>query len=275
MGQTNIAWANQVSNPWTGCRKKSKACTFCYAEAVAERFGGNAFPNGFELTWKWNELDRIARMRKSGQIIFVCSMSDFFLEDREFGLEPGTMDAARDRCLEVYASQIANANRFLLLTKRIESAQRYLSTRRLPPNIWLGVTVESPNHYDRIHTLTSISAAVRFLSIEPILAPMPSLPLESIDWVIVGGESGSHLNDPKVAEKRAIVHKVDRHWQPRPDRIGWITDIQQQCREQGAAFFMKQWGGATPNSAGHLIAETVFRTYPSPKYYRLEGFKWK
>lgn len=262
---TGIAWADLTSNPWTGCKKKSEACVHCYAETVAERFKGKAFPNGFELTFKWHELDAIKKMRTYGKTIFVCSMSDFFLDDHEFDLPIGTMDAARDRCLEMYCSDYAQSVqglRIMLLTKRAEVMTRYFSAREIPQNIMLGVTVESPRHYNRIESLQSLNPVQRFLSIEPLLAPMPGIPLAGIDLAIVGGESGSHLHDPAIASKRALVEKVRGGWKPRADRIDWVRDIHAQCLQADARFFFKQWGGANSGSAGHELDDQIYQPAP-------------
>ncbi|RKX27034.1 MAG: hypothetical protein DRP45_02065 [Candidatus Zixiibacteriota bacterium] len=101
-----------------------------------------------------------------------------------------------------------------------------------PENVWMGVTVESNRYLERIDDLRRVDAPVRFLSLEPLLGPIPRLDLDGIDWVIVGGESGPGA---------------------RPIKEEWVLDIQEQCRKQHAAFFFKQWGGVNKKKSGRLL----------------------
>jgi protein gp37 len=112
-----------------------------------------------------------------------------------------------------------------VLTKRAERMKRVCSTQIAGPlpNAWLGVSVESPAYYGRIHHLQRTPAAVRFLSCEPLLAALPDLPLEGIDWVIVGAESGPGA---------------------RPMKEPWVEEIIAQCQAAGASVFVKQLGTA-------------------------------
>jgi protein gp37 len=135
----------------------------------------------------------------------------------------------------------AQAHQFQVLTKRPERLERLSKTIAFAPNIWIGVSVESPAYYWRIKHLQRVPAAVRFLSCEPLLTALPDLPLDGIDWVIVGGESGRHA---------------------RPIHEAWVRSIKAQCAEAAVPFFFKQWGGVNKKKAGRLLDGHTFDQMP-------------
>ena len=228
MNASAIEWTDATWNPVTGCIKITPGCDHCYAERFAERFRGtpgHPFENGFDLTLRPERLSQPLSWKRP-RMIFVNSMSDLFHKeiptefiDRVFD----TMEAA-DRHL------------FQVLTKRSALMKRYLERRydrgKAPRHIWCGVSVEDCTATARIRHLQAAPAAVRFLSIEPLLAPVGEIDLEGIAWVIVGGESG-----PKA----------------RPMDKRWVIDIRDLCERENVAFFFKQWGGRTPKSGGRRL----------------------
>lgn len=212
---SRIEWTEATWNPTVGCTKISPGCKNCYAEDMARRLramGVKDYENGFRLTMLPHRLDEPLSRRKP-TIYFVNSMSDLFHKN--------VPDAFID---QVFATiEQASGHTFQLLTKRAERLAHYFSTRTVPRNAWLGVSVEDRKYgVPRIDHLRLIDASIRFLSVEPLLADVRELDLTGIDWVIVGGESG----------RRA-----------RPMNPAWVERIQEQCDEQGVKFFFKQWGG--------------------------------
>ncbi len=250
MNETAIRWTEKTWNPWSGCEKITAGCRYCYAETLAEgKRGSPAFRNGFELTRRPHKL-REPFALKEPSLIFVNSMSDFFWDQ--------VSDAERDAAVDVIEQ---TPHEYQVLTKRPENALRYSRRRRLPRNFWMGVTIESQSTAGRLDILKEVDAEIRFVSAEPLLTPL-TLDLTGIAWLITGGESGRHLNDPAIAEKRALVSRVGNKWVPRPDRISWIQSIRDQCEFFGTAFLHKQWGGYRPDSAGHLLDGREHSDYP-------------
>jgi protein gp37 len=131
---------------------------------------------------------------------------------------------------------------FQILTKRADRMLQLAPRLKWTPNIWMGVTVENQQHVDRIDRLREVPAAVRFLSLEPLLGPLPELNLSNIDWVIVGGESGPGA---------------------RPMDPEWVIDLRDQCLEANVAFFFKQWGGVRKKKAGRLLEKRTWDQMPS------------
>ena len=213
--RSRIEWTEQTWNPTAGCTKVSPGCKHCYAETMANRLqamGVQGYENGFALTLVPERLEQPLTRRKP-TVYFVNSMSDLFHE--------AIPDGYIDRVIDVIAKSPQHT--FQILTKRAERMAAYFSTRPVPPNAWLGVSVEDRQHgLPRIEHLRRIEAQVRFLSAEPLLGDLGKLDLRGMHWVIVGGESG-----PKA----------------RPMNKAWAESIQQQCRDQDVAFFFKQWGG--------------------------------
>ncbi|MFA6605124.1 MAG: phage Gp37/Gp68 family protein [Patescibacteria group bacterium] len=252
MNETPIAWTELTWNPMSGCVPVSEGCRHCYARTFAERKRGTpAFPNGFDLTLRPHKLREPERV-KSPSLVFVNSMSDLFW----------------DAVPETYRDQVMTTiercprHTFQILTKRPEAMRDY--SHRLPfaPNVWAGVTVESQSHVDRIDVLRQVDAHLRFVSVEPMLSPLPGLSLAGVDWVIVGGESGSHLwkhPDRGLVERRAGA------WSPRPERVQWVLDVRDQCHAAGVPFFFKQWGGPLPTSGGKLLDGRAWAEFPSPR----------
>lgn len=215
MSQSRIEWTEATWNPTVGCTKISAGCKHCYAEAMAVRLhamGTPGYENGFKLTILPDRLSEPLR-RKKPTVYFVNSMSDLF--------HKSIPDSYIDQVFDVIARSPQHT--FQVLTKRAERMAQYFRNRIVPPNAWLGVTVEDrKDGVPRIDKLREIDATIRFLSVEPLLEDIGEINLTDIHWVIVGGESGSRA---------------------RPMRPEWVDPIRQQCEESGAAFFFKQWGG--------------------------------
>ena len=221
---SKIEWTDATWNPVTGCNKVSPGCKLCYAERMSKRLkatGMVKYRNGFEVTWHPEALEIPLRWRKP-RTIFVNSMSDLFhyrVPDQ----------FVRD----VFAvMEQANWHRYQVLTKRPERVVKLDSDLPWTTQIWLGVSVESDRYLHRIDLLRECGAATKFLSLEPLLGPLPDLNLESIDWVIVGGESG-----PRA----------------RPMEADWARDIQRQCEDAGVPFYFKQWGGVFKKRNGREL----------------------
>lgn len=214
MGQKSaIEWTESTWNPLTGCTKISPGCKNCYAERMALRLRAMGQPNyinGFALTLHEQSLALPLRWR-SPQRIFVNSMSDMFHEDvpAEFIL----------RAFDVMHR--ANWHNFQVLTKRAARLAELDHRLTWTPNIWMGVSVESQSYIERIDHLRQTGAAVKFLSLEPLLGPLDGLRLQGIDWVIAGGESGPGAREIKAE---------------------WVASIRDQCCDARVPFFFKQWG---------------------------------
>lgn len=213
MKTTKIEWTDKTWNPITGCTKKSTGCLHCYAEVMTRRLkamGLDKYANGFNVTLHNDCLTEPLRW-KGAHNIFVCSMSDIFHEDVPFEFVDRMFDIIR----------ATPQHRYQILTKRAERMAEYFLLRDIPSNVWLGVTVEAQTSKFRIDLLRNLDASVKFLSCEPLVEDLGKLDLTGIDWVIVGGESGS---------------------QARPMLEEWVLNIKQQVEEQYARFFFKQWG---------------------------------
>lgn len=260
LNKTAIAWTEATWNVWSGCRKISPGCTHCYAYTFAENKRGTlAFPDGFDLTYRPHKLADAMKL-KTPSLIFVNSMSDFFLADAEFGLDPGTMDDRRDAVLNVMEQ---TPHQYQVLTKRPVEMLRYSRQRKLPSNFWAGVSVDMQHFASRVDLLRQVEAEIRFISAEPMLSQL-KLDLADIDWVIGGGESGNHLYNLEICRKRGLA-EYDRalhQWQPRLDRYHWAQELRDQCVTQNVCFFWKQWGGARPTSAGREIDGQAWSEFP-------------
>lgn len=219
-----IEWTDATWNPVTGCTKVSPGCKHCYAERLARRLqamGNPRYRNGFAVTLQPDQLTLPLRWRTPKRI-FVNSMSDLFHD-------AVPVDYLR-RVFEVMVQ--AEWHIFQVLTKRAERLAALALGLPWPANVWQGVSVENSRYTWRIDYLRAVSARVRFLSVEPLLGPIPDLCLDGIHWVIVGGESGPNhrLVDP-----------------------AWVRDIRDQCLTAGVPFFFKQWGGWTAKSGGRVL----------------------
>ncbi|CUQ65503.1 DUF5131 family protein [Candidatus Nitrospira inopinata] len=230
---SGIEWTESTWNPVTGCTKISPGCKHCYAERMAERLqamGQPNYVNGFQLTLQPHMLELPLKWKKP-QTIFVNSMSDLFHEQVPLEYIKTVFDVMGR----------AHWHRFQVLTKRAERLGEVSPSLEWTPNIWMGVSIESDEYRYRIEHLRRTGAAIKFLSLEPLLGPLTDLDLTGIDWVIVGGESGPHA---------------------RPMDPAWVLDIRDQCRRADVPFFFKQWGGPNKKRAGRLLENKVWSEMP-------------
>jgi protein gp37 len=233
---SSIEWTNATWNPVTGCTKISPGCAHCYAERMAKRLkamGQARYRNGFRVTLQPDVVELPLRWRKP-RMIFVNSMSDLFHKD-----VPAEFIA---RCFAVM--ERASWHTFQVLTKRPERAVELAGELCWPRNVWMGTSVESAKYVARIHDLVQLPASIRFLSMEPLLGPIPDAPLEGIHWVIVGGESGPGA---------------------RPMEREWAIQIRDRCRRFHVPFFFKQWGGACKWKGGRQLEGQVWDAMPEPQ----------
>lgn len=239
---SEIEWTESTWNPVTGCTKISPGCKYCYAERMAKRLeamGQTNYANGFRLTIQEHMLDLPLRWKRP-QRIFVNSMSDLFHKNVPFEYI--------NAVFQVMAR--AHWHQFQVLTKRSERLRELASRLSWPLNVWMGVSVENERYTCRIDDLRETPAAVKFLSLEPLLGPLLGLDLRKIDWVIVGGESG-----PKA----------------RPIDPEWVRDIRDQCTSAHVAFFFKQWGGRNKKRAGRILDNRTHEEIPTQKASYPEG----
>ena len=237
--KSKIEWTHATWNPVRGCTKISAGCAHCYAETFAERFRGvpgHPYEQGFDLRLVPEKLFEPLRW-SSPRMIFVNSMSDLFHKD--------VSDAYVAMVAEVM--RIANWHTYQVLTKRSEHLCEMLRTdlRWLAQesHIWWGVSVENRRHgLPRIEHLRGAPAAVRFLSIEPLLEDLGAIDLSGISWVIVGGESGHGA---------------------RPMKAEWVRSIRDQCREAGIPYFFKQWGGPRKSVPGRELDGRTYDAMPA------------
>jgi protein gp37 len=224
MAKSVIEWTGSTWNPATGCSKISPGCKNCYAERMAKRLQAMGQPNyakAFELAIHPHALGLPLSWKKP-QTIFVNSMSDLFLEGIPIDFIKKVFEVMNQ----------AHWHTFQVLTKRSERLAEL--SRELPwsSNIWMGVSVENADYAYRINHLRSTGAAVKFLSMEPLLGPASNINLHGIDWVIVGGESGPGA---------------------RPMKEEWVVGIKEQCIRTKVPFFFKQWGGVHKKKAGRML----------------------
>ena len=221
---STIEWTEATWNPVTGCSKVSDGCKHCYAERMAKRLQGMGQPNykdGFKVRVHPKTLQIPIRWKKP-RMVFVNSMSDLFHEKVPFEFIQRVF----------FVMQEADRHTFQVLTKRSERLLEVAPDLNWPENVWMGVSVENSKNLNRIDDLVRVPAAVRFLSLEPLLGPLPGLRLQGIDWVIVGGESGPGA---------------------RPMNRRWVADIRDRCGDHSVPFFFKQWGGTRKKQAGREI----------------------
>ena len=239
MSQTSsIEWTDATWNPVRGCTKISPGCKRCYAETFAERFRGvpgHPYEQGFDLKLIPEKLGEPLKW-SSPKKIFVNSMSDLF--------HPDVPD---DYILKVArVMEVADWHTYQVLTKRADRLASLLNTKlkhaALLKHIWWGVSVENRKHgLPRIDHLRSTPAAMKFLSVEPLLEHLGPMNLQGINWVIVGGESGHGA---------------------RPLDPNWVLDIRDQCKAANVAFFFKQWGGVRKKAAGRMLEGRTYDGYP-------------
>ncbi len=235
---SRIEWTDATWNPVRGCTKISAGCALCYAHRFAERFrgvAGHPFEQGFDLLLVPSKLEEPYRWRKPRRV-FVNSMSDLFHPD-----VPHAYIGKVGRVM-----QGTPHHTYQVLTKR-HQRMRELLTGKLSwmgelPNAWFGVSVENQHQgLPRLEALRDTPAAVRFLSIEPLLEDLGEIDLRGIDWAIVGGESG-----PRA----------------RPMRESWVLRILEQCRRDGVPFFFKQWGGVRKHKNGRTLNGRTYDEFP-------------
>jgi protein gp37 len=214
MATATAEWTDVTWNPVRGCVKVSPGCASCWAERFAERFrgvDGHPFQQGFDLRFVPGALDQPARWRTPRRVL-VTSMSDLFL------------DAIPDDYIEQVFSVIRDNPRhtFQILTKRSERLADLAPRLTWPENLWMGVSVESDGYTWRIVDLARVPAAVRFVSFEPLLGPIPDPPLTGVHWVLAGGESGPGA---------------------RPTEADWVRALRDRCADQGVPFYFRHWSG--------------------------------
>lgn len=237
MALSSIEWTEMTWNPTTGCTKISEGCKFCYAEIMTKRLKGmglEKYSNNFELTLHDSTL-RIPYSWKKTKLVFVNSMSDLFHKDVPLSFVQKVFRVMNEN----------NKHIFQVLTKRADVLLKYSNKLNWTKNIWMGVTVENEAELTRTEYLKKIPAHLKFLSCEPLLGPLPSLDINGIDWVIVGGESGR---------------------KPRPLKEEWVIEIQTKCAESGIPFFFKQWGGTNKKKNGSDLNGQTFKEMPQLNY---------
>jgi protein gp37 len=230
---SSIEWTESTWNPLTGCTKISPGCKHCYAERLAGRLqamGNPNYYNGFELTLHEHVLELPLAWKKA-RTIFVNSMSDLF-----------HCDVPTEFVLRVFDTmRRADWHQFQVLTKRSDRLLELDPLIDWPPNVWMGVSVENDKYAYRANDLRCTRARTKFLSVEPLLGPVPSLTLEGIDWVIVGGESGPGA---------------------RPLRKEWVVSVRDKCLAAKVPFFFKQWGGVNKKKAGRDLDDRTWDETP-------------
>ena len=232
---SKIEWTEMTWNPVTGCEKVSAGCTHCYAERLAKRLhamGVERYRDGFKVRLHEDLVDLTLKWRQP-RLIFVNSMSDLFHEQVPVEFIQRIF-ATMERCPE---------HRFQILTKRSKRLVQLAPQLPWPANVWMGVSVEDARVVSRITDLRMVPAVVRFFSCEPLIGPLEDLPVDGIDWVIAGGESG-----PKA----------------RPMRHEWVESILRQCRASTTPFFFKQWGGVRKDLTGRELNGRTYDEMPRP-----------
>lgn len=231
--RTAIEWTEATWNPTTGCDRVSKGCDNCYALTLAKRLkamGSQRYQDdgdpttsgpGFKLTSHDDLIDRPHRWAKP-RLIFVNSMSDLFHPDVPLEFIQRVFTVMTDTPRHTYQ----------ILTKRSHRLASLAGDLDWPPNVWMGVSVETDRYTFRVDHLRAVNAAVRFISAEPLLGPLPSLDLSEIHWLIAGGESGHHAREMQES---------------------WVLELRDHCAAEDVKFFFKQWGGRTPKSNGREL----------------------
>ncbi|MDR0319217.1 MAG: phage Gp37/Gp68 family protein [Rickettsiales bacterium] len=242
---SNLEWTDATWNPLVGCSKYSDGCKNCYATPIAERLreqGIAGYKNGFKLTLRPERLE-IPLHWKKPRLVFVDSMCDLFHDD-----------VPLEYIRKVFAiMKRADWHTYTLLTKRSERMRELAPQLEWLPNIVAGITIESNKYRDRLEDLRAVPAHMRYLSLEPLLDKIEPLDLTGIDWVIVGGESGSNA---------------------RPMDIDWVREIRDWTLAQGKAFWFKQYSehgcyGAVPPP---ILDKMEYKQFPEFKRGNLSLF---
>lgn len=279
---TNVGWTDLTWNLWSGCRKVSPECKFCYAEALTEqRRGLPAAPHGFELTVRPKNLrDPATALKRFGPSLIFCeSMSDIGLDDAELTVDErarlqaagyATLDSLR---LDFFtAIERSPDHRYQILTKRPQRLLRFVrdylgaSARRVLASCWIGVTIGHERSLSRLPDLLAfrdLGARVLFISAEPLLCDLvgAGLKLDGVDWLIAGGESGTHIADDRHAGRFIVYRPGRKAWVPRAR--AWVARLRDEAARVGCAFFFKQWGGPKPDSTGRLLDGVEYDGMPS------------
>lgn len=249
---TAIEWTDQTWNPVVGCSAVSPGCTNCYAIRMATRMSENpATPqyhgtvrrSGNRMVWTGKisvvekKLNEPYKWR-TPRMVFVNSMSDLFHDDIPVEVVHRVFDVMRDTPQHTYQ----------VLTKRHVRLMEMANHLPWPHNVWMGVSVENEDFLSRVSALRDVPAAIRFLSLEPLLGSLPSLKLSGIHWVIVGGESGHGA---------------------RPCKEEWVRLIRDKCVANNVPFFFKQWGGVRPKSGGKVIDGREWCEFPKATHVGL------
>lgn len=230
---SSIEWTNTTWNPVTGCTKLSHGCKFCYAERMSKRLkamGVDKYKNGFSVAVHESSLEEPLKWKKP-RLVFVNSMSDLFHQAVPVDFIKNVFEIM---------NQVPQ-HTFQILTKRPSRVVALDSELEWASNIWLGTSIESEMWLKRLLQLRETGAQTRFLSLEPLLGPLPTLDLTDIDWVIVGGESGPGA---------------------RPMQADWVRDIRDNCVTRKVPFFFKQWGGVFKKRTGRILDNKVWNQMP-------------
>lgn len=236
MAKTKIEWTQDSWNPTTGCDKISSGCLNCYAERMSfrlQKMGNPKYADGFNLKTHSTALLEPYKWKKS-RMVFVNSMSDLFHEDLPFEFIEAVFKVMNENPSHI----------FQILTKRSHILEKYSQKLSWSKNIWMGVTVEDRSAIARIDALRKTGAYIKFLSCEPLLSDLQQIDLRSIDWVIVGGESGTNA---------------------RPMSESWVLNILKQCKDADIPFFFKQWGGFNKKKNGKLLNGRIYQEMPHVK----------
>lgn len=230
---SSIEWTETTWNPVTGCDKVSPGCDNCYAERMSKRLqamGVKNYRHGFEPMMHEHMLE-VPFGWSTPRTVFVNSMSDLFHPK-----------VTKDFIFRVFdVMNVAHTHQYQILTKRPGRVKALNDRLNWSPNIWMGVSIETEEYQFRIERLRQCGAHVKFLSLEPLLGPLPNLNLEGIDWVIAGGESGPGA---------------------RPMEKEWVVSILKQCRQQNVRFFFKQWGGVNKKRNGRELDGRTYDEMP-------------
>ena len=232
--RSQIEWTEATWNPITGCTKTSPGCQNCYAERMAHRLqamGNPNYTNGFSLTLHEHALEIPFRWKKP-RMIFVNSMSDLFHQDVPLEFIQKVFGVMRQASWHTYQVLTKRSSRLSELTEDVD----------WPVNVWMGVSVENRTHTFRIDHLRQTGTHTKFLSLEPLLGPIPHMNLEGMDWVIVGGESGPYA---------------------RPMKKKWVIDVKEQCQAVDIPFFFKQWGGVHRKRNGRTLQGRTWNQMPA------------
>ena len=231
-----IEWTETTWNPVTGCTKISHGCKFCYAERMSIRLramGVDKYSQGFKSAVHESALNDPLKWRKP-RLVFVNSMSDLFHKSVDTAFIESVFETMNR----------APQHTFQVLTKRPSRVAQLNGKLNWTPNIWLGTSIESEKWLGRLAPLKQTDAQIRFLSLEPLLGPLPGIALDGIDWVIVGGESGPGA---------------------RPMEADWVREIRDNCLDHKVPFFFKQWGGVFKKREGRTLDEKIWDEMPQRK----------